>query len=154
MKVDNFTDEDLSLLFTELTSSLYVLAIKLKGFHWNIIGDQFFPVHVQLDCQVTELLAFADGAAELIRQIDKSVAPISMSEMIRESVISENTQSSLIKAEKLIPVLLDDYSTLIDFCQSMIVKTDSAKRQDLSDFAITVRQYLDKYKWQFDSASI
>ena len=145
--------EHLSALFTEFTASLYVLAIKLKGFHWNIIGDQFFPVHVLLDKQVDSLLGFADSSAELIRQINKAPAPVSMLSMVDDSFIKEVKITKLVRAEQILPVIVTDYTTMIAFCEKVIKCADKSDRQDLSDFAIGVRQYLDKYKWQFDSAN-
>lgn len=138
--------------FGELTSSLYVLAVKLKAFHWNIIGNQFFPLHVELDNQVEALLSFADGSAELIRQINDTSAPVGMRTMVERSFIEETFAVNLVTAEEILPVIVSDYSTMIEFCQKLIKRADEAGRQDLSDFAISVRQYLEKYKWQFSSA--
>lgn len=145
--------QHMSSLFTTFTSSLYVLAIKLKGFHWNIVGDQFFPIHVLLDQQVTELLAYADSSAELVRQINKAPAPISMKAMIDSSFIKEVNMNKLVTVEQILPVIITDYSSIIKFCEKVVKCGDKNGRQDLSDFAIGVRQFLDKYKWQFDSAN-
>ena len=142
---------NLSITFKELTSSLYVLAVKIKGFHWNIVGDQFFPVHADLDCQVTELLHFADGAAELVRQINNGTAPINMESMLAFSILNEYTQEKLITAETIFPVIIKDYKTMVVFCNEIILAADTAKRQDLSDFAIGIKQYLNKYIWQYES---
>lgn len=147
------TDEELSDLFVEMTSNLYVLAIKLKGFHWNVIGNQFFPMHVLLDEQVGTLLGFADESAEIIRQINDAPAPISMLMMVKKASLIETRAFGLVTTDTLLPVVLTDYNSMIEFCDKVIKISDKAKRQDLSDFCIGVRQYLDKYKWQFKSAN-
>ena len=145
---------ELSDMFGVMTSSLYVLGVKLKGFHWNIVGDQFFPLHKLLDCQVDELFGFADGAAEIIRQLDiEAPAPINMLTMIKRSFINEERSSALVTAEDIVPTIVSDYSEVIDYCNTVVKAADTNNRQDLSDFAIKVRQYLDKYKWQFESSA-
>lgn len=150
------TDPDMSELvdmFGEMTSSLYVLGVKLKGFHWNVVGNQFFPLHVVLDEQVDALFCFADGAAEIIRQLDINMpAPVNMLTMVKRSFINETRTSGLINAEVFLPVIVSDYSEMISYCCKLTKMADKAGRQDISDFAIKVRQHLDKYKWQFESA--
>lgn len=152
-KAGSTNNKYLSTMFNELTSSLYVLAVKLKGFHWNIIGNQFFPLHVQLDCQATDLLAFADATAEIIRQVDNGIAPISMAAMIEKSIIKDHTKNTLPQAEQLLPILIKDYKLLVAFCDAIIITADANHRQDLSDVAIGIKQFLNKYIWQYESAS-
>jgi len=150
----NETNSNLSNMFGVMTSSLYVLGVKLKGFHWNIVGDQFFPLHKLLDCQVDELFEFADGAAEIIRQLDiNSPAPINMLTMIKRSFIDEARSASLVTADDIVPIIVADYSEVINYCDQIVKTADANNRQDLSDFAIGVRQYLNKYKWQFESSA-
>ncbi len=145
-------EKELSNSFAELSSSLYVLAIKFKGFHWNLVGNQFFPVHADLDCQIDAMLDFGDGAAELVRQLDDSPAPISMSKMIDLSIISENTKNSLVRTESVFPQIVKDYKSLVKFCENINIYADENERQDLVDFSTSIITHLKKYIWQYESA--
>lgn len=146
-------NQELTYMFNELTSDLYVVGVKLKGFHWNIIGDQFFPLHDFLGDQVDCLFDLADTSAEIVRQINDEPAPVSMAEMVRRSSIAEVSDSELVDADDLVPVVLQDYDSIIKNCKSVVKFCDANNRQDLSDFAIKVMQFCDKYKWQFKSAN-
>ena len=64
--------------------------MKTQGFHWNVVGPQFEPLHELFQEQYTELSKAIDEIAERIRALDVK-APASFSEFKSLSSIAEET---------------------------------------------------------------
>jgi starvation-inducible DNA-binding protein len=46
-----------------------MLYLKTHGFHWNVVGPQFEPLHTLFQAQYTELAAAIDEIAARIRAL-------------------------------------------------------------------------------------
>jgi len=144
---------ELSGMFFTLTSSLAVLSQKLRSYHQNVVGKDFFPVHQELDDQYTKLDEYVDVSAELIRQINKAPAPHSMSVMLQSSIITEEMIGNSVTSEYIIARIVPDYSRLMDYCIQIVKRADDANMPELTDFAIKIRTKLSKYIWKLESAT-
>ena len=63
-----------------LLADSYLIYVKTQGFHWNVIGSQFEPLHDLFQRQYTELAKAIDETAERIRALGVK-APGSFSEL-------------------------------------------------------------------------
>ena len=73
-----------------LLADSYIIYLKTQGFHWNVVGPQFEPLHELFQEQYTELAKAIDEIAERIRALDVK-APGSFSEFKSLSSIAEET---------------------------------------------------------------
>ena len=52
-----------------LLADSYLIYLKTQGFHWNIVGPQFEPLHRLFQEQYTELAEAIDEIAERVRAL-------------------------------------------------------------------------------------
>ncbi|MCB9182772.1 MAG: DNA starvation/stationary phase protection protein [Flavobacteriales bacterium] len=85
---------------------------KLRNYHWNVKGGDFFDLHVELEAQYQEAQLNIDLIAERIRVFRER--PLScMSEYLEHSSIKEDT--TVPAADHMVKNLLADYVALLDF---------------------------------------
>src|SRR6476659_4069549 len=88
-----------------LLAGSHIIYRKTQGFHWNIVGPQFEPLHTLFQEQYTELAQTIDEIAERIRALGAK-APASFSEFLALTSISEETGAPA--ADTMIGQLLSD----------------------------------------------
>lgn len=91
-------------------SSVQIMYMNVRGYHWNIVGKQFFALHAKFEEVYNGLNEMADEIAERILMLDGK--PLhSFSEYIKVSSIKERLNLS--SAEDTIKALLDDTAKLL-----------------------------------------
>jgi starvation-inducible DNA-binding protein len=93
---------------SRLLADSYLIYLKTQGFHWNVVGPQFEPLHELFQEQYTELATAIDEIAERIRALDVK-APGSFSEFKPLSSIAEETGAP--PAESMLRQLASDHVT-------------------------------------------
>lgn len=84
---------------------------KLRNYHWNVKGSDFFDLHVELEQQYTQAQANIDLIAERVRVFRER--PLStFAEYLSMSALKEDR--SVPASEKMVSNLLADYVTLVD----------------------------------------
>ena len=71
-----------------LLADSYTLYLKTQGFHWNVVGPRFEPLHSLFQEQYTELAAAIDEIAERIRALGAK-APASFAEFATLTSVDE-----------------------------------------------------------------
>lgn len=56
-------------LLAKLLADTYVLYLKTQNFHWNIIGSEFYSLHILSEKQYEEMAEAVDEIAERIRAL-------------------------------------------------------------------------------------
>ncbi|MGB7241322.1 MAG: DNA starvation/stationary phase protection protein [Sulfitobacter sp.] len=98
-----------SALMGALGDSL-VLLYKTQGYHWNVIGPLFQPIHELTERQYAALFAAVDKLAERIRALGH-IAPFSMADMISHAQLSEEDTAR--NAQGMVEQLASDNETLV-----------------------------------------
>ncbi|MEO1470881.1 MAG: DNA starvation/stationary phase protection protein [Pseudomonadota bacterium] len=94
---------------TGVLADSYVLMVKTQGYHWNVVGPLFQPIHVLTETHYRDLFEAIDTMAERVRALGE-VAPLAFTDMLSEAVLAEEeTQRS---AECMIRRLVADHETL------------------------------------------
>jgi starvation-inducible DNA-binding protein len=90
---------------------------KLRNFHWNVKGSDFFDLHAEFEDQYREALEHIDEIAERIRVFGET--PLStMQEYLRHSEIKE--ASTNVTSDLMIRELLNDYRVLLQYMEAVI----------------------------------
>lgn len=92
-------------------SNVQISYMNVRGFHWNIVGKQFFALHEKYEEIYNSLNEMADEIAERILMLG-GVPVHSFSEYIKVSSIQEKTDVS--SADDTISGLLADTAILLD----------------------------------------
>ncbi len=115
-----WTTEEVDKITHALNSVLANYSVhfqKLRNFHWNVKGSDFFDLHMEFESQYKEALENIDEIAERIRVFGET--PLSnMQEYLRHSEIKEG--SSQLASDLMIRELLNDYRVLLQYMSAAI----------------------------------
>ena len=85
---------------------------KLRNFHWNVKGSDFFDLHIEFESQYKEAQDHIDEIAERIRLFGET--PLSnMKDYLNESEIKE--ASPTLTSDLMVRDLLSDYRVLLQY---------------------------------------
>lgn len=85
---------------------------KIRNFHWNVVGGDFFDVHEKLEEEYTVAAENIDTIAERIRVM--GYKPIStLAEYLDKAEVSEVTDE--LDSDQMMQEVIDDYEILLSF---------------------------------------
>jgi starvation-inducible DNA-binding protein len=103
-----------------LLANYAVLYQKIRNFHWNVVGGDFFDIHEKLEEEYTVAAEYIDDVAERIRIL--GFKPLStLAAYLEKSHIEEANED--LSGDKMMEVIVQDYETLISF---MVDAADAA----------------------------
>lgn len=86
--LDTVQSQALAAELNKLLASYQILYMNVRGFHWNIRGNQFFELHLKFEEIYNDLLLKVDALAERILTLD-GVPLHSFSDYLKVSAIPE-----------------------------------------------------------------
>jgi len=121
---------------------------KLRNYHWNVKGSDFFDLHEQFELQYNEALKFIDDIAERIRIFQET--PLStLKEYLELSQIKET--GSNLASDIMVREILGDYMILLE---NMFEIVDIAVEQNDSGTEEMVKGFintLEKHHWMLSA---
>ena len=94
---------------TGVLSDSVVLMVKTQGYHWNVVGPLFQPIHDLTETQYRDLFEAVDVIAERIRALGE-IAPMSQTDMISHARLNE--EDTVRSAQGMIEQLISDNESL------------------------------------------
>ncbi|MGE0109703.1 MAG: Dps family protein [Bdellovibrionales bacterium] len=91
-------------------SDTYVLAVKVHGYHWNVMGPSFAGLHAFFEAQYNALITAADDLAERIRAL--GMMPDGSMDAFLQNTIIKEAGTSAISAEAMLDDLQESYELL------------------------------------------
>ncbi|MCW2641134.1 MAG: Ferritin Dps family protein [Dactylosporangium sp.] len=124
---------------------LHLLA---KQAHWNLIGRNFRPIHLQLDDVVDLAREHADTLAE--RAVAIGVNPDGRARTVADSTTVRQLDAGYLQDDKVVAAITDVLAEMGKRFRERIRATDEA---DLvtQDLLISVAQDLEKQHWMFEA---
>ena len=108
--LDTVQSQALAAELNKLLASYQILYMNVRGFHWNIRGNQFFELHLKFEEIYNDLLLKVDALAERILTLD-GVPLHSFSDYIKVSAITE--QKGLHDGRACVESLLESFRELL-----------------------------------------
>ncbi|MBY0291985.1 MAG: DNA starvation/stationary phase protection protein [Alphaproteobacteria bacterium] len=81
--------KEITMALTEYFADTTVVYFKTHGFHWNVEGTNFYPLHLMFEKFYQELWESMDEVAERIRTFGEH-APSGFSELLNRASIQES----------------------------------------------------------------
>lgn len=117
---------------------------KLRNFHWNIVGENFFTLHVQFEEMYNDTMVKIDEIAERILTLRHN--PISnYSEYLKVAHIHESPSN--LKDRDMVLALLEDHGKLIEQLRTTLDKANEANDEGTADFLTGYIAELEKTSW-------
>lgn len=127
----------------------HVLYIKMRNFHWNLVGERFHTLHAFYEEHYRILEGAIDRTAERIRQLG-GTAPGSMAEFVKASSLKE-AEGELIQGEDSISSLVSDHESVIKSLRRDVGKVEGWDDAGTADFLTALMQDHEKMAWMLRS---
>jgi len=140
---------------TQITKALYdVLAttyglyLKTQNYHWNIVGPEFYSLHILLEKHYEEMADAVDEIAERIRGLGETVDG-SFSGFQKRSKVKEGKPS--LGWKQMVKDLLQGHEAVIQVGQPWIRKSQDAGDEVTGDLLIRRLSFHEKAAWMLSS---
>lgn len=138
----------ISTALNELLANYSVHYQKLRNYHWNVKGSDFFDLHEQFESQYNEALQHIDDIAERIRIFQET--PLStMKDYLDTAEIKETTTA--LESDLMVREILSDYTILLKYMFNVV---EVAVGQDDSGTEEMVKKFintLEKHHWMLSA---
>ena len=132
-------------------SDLHVFYQKLRNFHWNVTGSDFYELHKMFESQYDTIYENIDDLAEYIRQLDSY--PVStLFEYIKLSNIVETNELPF-NSNDMVNILYDDTVTMCSYIESNFLKAE-IKDVITHDKMTSLFEVLSKMKWFLNASKV
>ena len=149
----NMNDEKLVPVVVELNTLLanyHVYYQKLRSFHWNILGKNFFDLHNKFEELYKNAQTKIDEIAERILTL--KYHPISkMSDYLEISSIKES--SPLLTDSEMVTILIEDHKLLLAQMKVVIDHATNAEDEGTLDLLGAYVRELEKSSWMLNAWS-
>jgi len=144
----NTERERIVAALNELLGNYQVHYQKLRNYHWNVKGSDFFDLHLELEAQYREAQENIDLIAERVRVFH--LRPLStFAEYLKASTIQEDP--TVPASDAMVKNLLGDYVMLLDQCVAgvdvAVELHDQGTEKMLKDFIALI----EKHHWMLSS---
>ncbi len=147
----NINEEKLLPVVVELNTLLadyHIYYQKLRNFHWNILGNNFFDLHEKFEELYTDARVKVDEIAERILTL--RYHPMSnYSEYLKTSSIKESMIS--LTDREMVQEILEAHSILLKQMSKVVDKADSIGDEGTIDLIGAYIRNLEKTSWMLDA---
>lgn len=147
----NMQDEKLIPVVLELNrllASYHAYHQKLRSFHWNVLGENFFDLHNKFEELYTDARAKIDDIAERILTL--RYHPMSkLSDYLEVSEVKE--VSPLQSSRAMVLEIINDHSILLSQMSTVLDRSEKANDQGTIDLIGGYIRELEKSSWMLDA---
>lgn len=117
------TAQQLSAQLNELLANYQIFYMNVRGYHWNIAGDDFFELHAKFEEVYNDLLIKIDEIAERVLTLGHT--PLhAYSDYLKVSSIKEHTNATT--TTETVSGLLDGFVALLPLLRKIQNAADDA----------------------------
>src|SRR5690349_12084327 len=121
---------------------------KLRNYHWNVKGSDFFDLHTEFENQYNEALQHIDDIAERIRIFGK--IPLStMRDYLEKSEVKET--DSVLSSDIMIRELLGDYRILLQLMFSTVEVCVELSDSGTEEMVKVFINRIEKHHWMLSA---
>ncbi|MDG5491609.1 Dps family protein [Psychroserpens sp. SPM9] len=147
----NMNDEKLIPVVVELNTLLanyHIYYQKLRNFHWNVLGENFFDLHQTFENLYTDARTKIDEIAERILTLRYHP----MSKLSDYLEISEIKEISPLQSDKeMVVEVIKDHKLLLAQMSTVVKNADNAGDEGTIDLIGAYIRELEKASWMLDA---
>ncbi|WP_127844690.1 Dps family protein [Psychroflexus aestuariivivens] len=121
---------------------------KLRNYHWNIVGQNFFDLHEQFEEMYDDAKLKIDEIAERILTL-RFQPESNLSEYLKITNLKES--SSDVSDRDMVSNLLDDHGTIIKQMRKVVEVADENNDEGTIDLIGAYIRELEKTSWMLDA---
>lgn len=138
------TGQELNILLADY----HIYYQKLRNFHWNIIGKNFFDLHEKFEELYDDAKLKVDEIAERILTL-RFQPTSNLSDYLKSSNLKESP--SELSDFKMIEILLEDHGILLKQMRKVVKMADAAGDEGSIDLIGAYIRELEKTSWMLDT---
>jgi len=139
---------ELVIKLNELLANYHVHYQKLRNFHWNVKGDDFFDLHEKFELQYNQAKLNIDEIAERVRVFGKT--PLStLKEYLEHSTIKE--VGTDLTGTQMVEEILSDYRILLEHMVDVVDSAVDVGDIGTQDLINTFIKEVEKSHWMFSA---
>jgi starvation-inducible DNA-binding protein len=131
-----------------LLSNYIIHYQKLRNYHWNVKGNDFFDLHEEFEKQYTEAIKNIDDIAERIRIFGET--PVSVLKDYLETSEIKETGTNL-SSELMVRELLSDYRILLQYMFSVVEVAASERDSGTEEMVKVFVSHIEKHHWMLSA---
>lgn len=121
---------------------------KLRNFHWNVVGKNFFDLHIQFEDMYNDAKEKVDEIAERILTL-RYQPTSNFSDYLKNSNLKESP--SELEDKKMVETLLEDHGKLLKQMDKVLKAADAAGDNGTDDLIAAYIGELEKTSWMLDA---
>lgn len=133
---------------TDFLADTYALYLKTQNFHWNIVGNEFFSLHVLFEKHYEDMAEAVDEIAERIRSLGH-YAEGSFSEFKKRTHLKEPKKG--LSAKKMLEELVQDHELISQEGRNLIRVSQEHHDEISADLVIKRLGFHEKAGWMLRS---
>ena len=138
------TVEELNVLLADY----HIYYQKLRNFHWNVIGKNFFDLHEKFEELYDDAKLKVDEIAERILTL-RYQPTSNLSDYLQDSNLKESPSD--ISDSKMIELLLEDHGLLLKQMRKVVEIADAGGDEGTIDLIGAYIRELEKTSWMLDA---
>ncbi len=131
-----------------LLADYHIYYQKLRNFHWNVIGKNFFDLHEKFEELYDDAKLKVDEIAERILTL-RFQPTSNLSDYLKSSNLKES--SSDLSDTKMIEILLDDHGVILNQMRKVIDAAEKGGDEGTIDLIGAYIRELEKTSWMLDA---
>jgi starvation-inducible DNA-binding protein len=144
--LDPAKSKELSEKLNLLLANYQVYYINLRGFHWNITGDNFFTLHVKFEQLYTDVALKIDEVAERVRTLG-NIPMHSFTDYLQNSEIKEVKNVS--NGKDAVQYILNGLGTLIKTQRELLDMSDETGDEGTNSMMSDYIREQEKIVWMY-----
>ena len=121
---------------------------KLRNFHWNVVGNNFFELHVKFEEMYEDAKIKIDEIAERILTL-RYQPTSNFSDYIEMSSIKEASEKT--KDTDMVKKVLEDHGKLLQQMRKVVEIADKSEDEGTIDLIGSYIGYIEKVSWMLDA---
>ncbi len=148
LKLDKSKTEKTVFELNVLLADYHLYYQKLRNFHWNIVGENFFDLHEKFEELYNDAKLKIDEIAERILTLRNQ--PVSnLSQYLEISNIKEADSDN--KDTEMIEILLKDHGALLEQMRKVVKTAEAGEDEGTIDLIGAYIRELEKTSWMLDA---
>ena len=121
---------------------------KVRNFHWNVVGHNFFDLHIKFEDMYEDAKTKIDEIAERILTL-RFQPTSNFSDYLKMSSIKEASENT--KDLDMVKKILEDHGKLLKQMRKVIDTADEASDEGTIDMIGGFIGYIEKISWMLDA---
>ena len=147
---NNCNHKDISEILNEYLANLKVLNNNLYNLHFNVVGSDFFQVHLKMQEYYEKTAIMYDDIAERIKMLGSY--PITSLNTYEQRSTIKSMLSQDYSIKQVFEVVVNDFSYMLEFSNALYVYANEINDANTADLMLDNIKFFEKQLWMLNAS--